>query len=111
MDPLSIGPFVALVGLILLLVTFHNNVFWNVILILLIILASTLFVAGVAIFSVDKLDENAKIKLLLEVIARKPPIVGVEWKVIAFNMNQYLYDRGYWRTPYRFYAMVILRSL
>ncbi|CAI4048365.1 hypothetical protein SUVC_13G1850 [Saccharomyces uvarum] len=49
-------------------------------------------------------SENFQIKLLLEVITRKPPVEGIEWKTITYNMNQYLCDKGYWSTPYYFYC-------
>ncbi|CAI4055806.1 hypothetical protein SUVZ_01G0760 [Saccharomyces uvarum] len=47
-------------------------------------------------------DKGFKIKLLAEVIARKP--AGEEWRTIAYNLNRYLFDNDLWNTPYYFYG-------
>lgn len=46
-------------------------------------------------------DRDFILKLLVEVITRKR--AGKEWKAIAYNMKQYLFDEGLWYTPYYFY--------
>ncbi|CAI4244500.1 ADE_G0000810.mRNA.1.CDS.1 [Saccharomyces cerevisiae] len=48
-------------------------------------------------------DQDFKINLLIEVIARKPAVKGKEWRTITYNMNQYLFDDDLWNTPYYFY--------
>ncbi|CAI4054664.1 DUP/COS family protein SKDI_01G0860 [Saccharomyces kudriavzevii IFO 1802] len=47
-------------------------------------------------------DRDFILKLSVEVITRKP--AGKEWKAVAYNMNQYLFDEGLWYTPYYFYC-------
>lgn len=47
-------------------------------------------------------NQNFKIKFLVEIIERKPS--GKEWGTIAYNMNQYLFDKGLWNTAYYFYS-------
>ncbi|EHN03451.1 YCR007C-like protein [Saccharomyces cerevisiae x Saccharomyces kudriavzevii VIN7] len=49
-------------------------------------------------------DEEFEIKLLLEVITGKPAVKGKEWRIITYNMNQYLFDNELWNTPYYFYS-------
>lgn len=61
-------------------------------------------IASLITFNESIKDENFKIKLLLEVITRKPPVEGIEWRTITHNMNQYICDKGYWPTPYYFYC-------
>ncbi|CAI4055802.1 hypothetical protein SUVZ_01G0750 [Saccharomyces uvarum] len=101
--------FVVLVVLVLLLVAFWDNLIDDHVAYFVILIMSTLIVSccllGFTIsFSERHILGNAEIKLLLEVIARKPPIEGVEWKVITYNMNQYLNDGVSWGTPYFFYC-------
>ncbi|CAI4240771.1 AMM_1a_G0000900.mRNA.1.CDS.1 [Saccharomyces cerevisiae] len=54
------------------------------------------------IFGIPICDRDFKIKLLGETIARRP--AGREWRTVAYNMNQYLFDEGLWYTPYYFYC-------
>ncbi|CAI4839042.1 CLL_collapsed_G0000780.mRNA.1.CDS.1 [Saccharomyces cerevisiae] len=54
------------------------------------------------IFGIPISDRDFKIKLLGETIARRP--AGREWRTVAYNMNQYLFDEGLWYTPYYFYC-------
>ncbi|CAI4037123.1 hypothetical protein SMKI_01G0820 [Saccharomyces mikatae IFO 1815] len=49
-------------------------------------------------------DHEFDTKLLVEVITRKPAVKGKEWRTITYKMNQYLFDRGHWFTPYFFYC-------
>ncbi|CAI4240130.1 CQS_1a_G0000780.mRNA.1.CDS.1 [Saccharomyces cerevisiae] len=48
-------------------------------------------------------DVGFKVKLLMEIITRKPAVEGKEWRTITYNMNQYLLGHGLWSTPYYFY--------
>ncbi|CAD6595239.1 HN1_G0049360.mRNA.1.CDS.1 [Saccharomyces cerevisiae] len=48
-------------------------------------------------------DREFKVKLLMEIITRKPAVKGKEWRTITYKMNQYLFDHGLWDTPYYFY--------
>ncbi|CAI4238443.1 BAK_1a_G0000760.mRNA.1.CDS.1 [Saccharomyces cerevisiae] len=47
---------------------------------------------------------NFRTKLLVDVITRKPAVEGKEWRIITYNMNQYLFNHGQWHTPYYFYS-------
>nr|CAE52445.1 hypothetical protein [Saccharomyces cerevisiae] len=49
-------------------------------------------------------DREFKVKLLMEIITRKPAVKGKEWRTITYKMNQYLFDHGQWHTPYYFYS-------
>nr|CAI6459121.1 CFF_HP1_G0000750.mRNA.1.CDS.1 [Saccharomyces cerevisiae] len=94
---------VLIVTSILLLVFFYNTEFCVVFEILLF----SFYFAGtcmvVIAFSEPIGDREFKVKLLMEIITRKPAVRGKEWRTITYNMNQYLFDHGLWNTPYRFY--------
>ncbi|CAI4243522.1 CCQ_1a_G0000820.mRNA.1.CDS.1 [Saccharomyces cerevisiae] len=47
---------------------------------------------------------NFRTELLVDVITRKPAVEGKEWRIITYNMNQYLFNHGQWHTPYYFYS-------
>ncbi|GMC23005.1 unnamed protein product [Saccharomyces cerevisiae] len=47
---------------------------------------------------------NFRTELLVDVITRKPAVKGKEWRIITYNMNQYLFNHGQWHTPYYFYS-------
>ncbi|CAD6595235.1 AMH_1a_G0000760.mRNA.1.CDS.1 [Saccharomyces cerevisiae] len=49
---------------------------------------------------------NFRTELLVDVITRKPAVEGKEWRIITYNMNQYLFNHGQWHTPYYFYSDV-----
>ncbi|CAI4670921.1 ADE_G0038370.mRNA.1.CDS.1 [Saccharomyces cerevisiae] len=46
---------------------------------------------------------DIKIKLLVEVITRKPAVKGKEWRTITYNVNQYIFYHGLWDTPSYYY--------
>ena len=98
--------FVALVFVIFLFIITppHDNKVCDIILLASMVVNFSCFVIELLLMSYMPLCSNAKIKLLLEVIAHKPPVGGVEWKFITYNMNQYLYDQGSWGTPYFFHC-------
>lgn len=55
-------------------------------------------------FNARDFDDNFNIKLLLEVITRKPAVKGEEWRTITCNMNRYLFENELWGTPYYFHS-------
>ncbi|KOH01405.1 DUP/COS family protein DI49_0075 [Saccharomyces eubayanus] len=57
-----------------------------------------------SLFDAPISDKEFKIKLLLEVIARKPALKGEEWRTITYNTNRYLFENDLWNTPYHFYS-------
>ncbi|CAD6624090.1 AMH_1a_G0019440.mRNA.1.CDS.1 [Saccharomyces cerevisiae] len=89
--------------LVLLFLFFHDSV------------VSILFYASSLLFSLPMLyysyeeftipiqNLDFEINLLVEVVKRKPAVKGREWRTIAYNMNQYLFDHRLWDTPYYFY--------
>ncbi|CAI4037121.1 hypothetical protein SMKI_01G0800 [Saccharomyces mikatae IFO 1815] len=42
-------------------------------------------------------------RLLLEVITRRPSMTNGGWKTITYNMNEYLFNKDLWKTPYYFF--------
>ncbi|CAH1828122.1 unnamed protein product [Saccharomyces cerevisiae] len=54
-------------------------------------------------FTIPIQNLDFEINLLVEVVKRKPAVKGREWRTIAYNMNQYLFDHRLWDTPYYFY--------
>ncbi|EHN03475.1 YCR007C-like protein [Saccharomyces cerevisiae x Saccharomyces kudriavzevii VIN7] len=86
---------------ILMIVVFHNILLCDIAFGLLNL---SFFVYALIEFNDSVSDEEFKIKLLLEVITRKPAVKGKEWRIITYNMNQHLFDNGLWNTPYYFYC-------
>ncbi|CAI4054347.1 hypothetical protein N7582_000067 [Saccharomyces uvarum] len=94
--------FLVLAVVILSVVYCHNNVFYN--LIALVVIPYFMCLFAVIAFNQQISDESFKIKLLMEVITYKPAVKGREWRTITYNMNQYLFCNGLWTTPYYFYS-------
>nr|CAI6467022.1 CIH_HP1_G0000780.mRNA.1.CDS.1 [Saccharomyces cerevisiae] len=65
-----------------------------------ICLGGSMVVLQIWSFSRPISNETFRTKLLLEVITHRPSIAGKEWKTITYNMNQYLFKAGLWKTPY-----------
>ncbi|CAI4056568.1 hypothetical protein SKDZ_03G0690 [Saccharomyces kudriavzevii ZP591] len=101
---LTMIPFVVIVISTLMIVFFHNIVLCNVVFGLLIFAFFFVSMGALIAFNESFSDEEFKIKLLLEVITRKPAVKGKEWRIITYNMNQHLFDNGLWNTPYYFYC-------
>ncbi|CAI4243085.1 BDM_1a_G0000770.mRNA.1.CDS.1 [Saccharomyces cerevisiae] len=94
---------IIIVSLISLIVLFHDNDGCTVILVMSLIVASmALMVVAAFTFGKAITEQEFMIKLLVEVIARKP--AGKEWGTVAYNMNQYLFMKRLWYTPYYFYS-------
>ncbi|CCF56695.1 hypothetical protein KAFR_0B03990 [Kazachstania africana CBS 2517] len=51
----------------------------------------------------NEFTSHAKMKFLSEIIENKPNANIQTWTVITSHINEYLYDNGLWKTPYRFY--------
>lgn len=68
-----------------------------------ICLGGSMVVLQIWSFSRPISNETFRTKLLLEVITHRPSIAGKEWKTITYNMNQYLFKAGLWKTPYHFF--------
>ncbi|KOH01397.1 DUP/COS family protein DI49_0065 [Saccharomyces eubayanus] len=94
--------FLVLAISILSVVYCHNNVFYN--LIVLVVVPYFMCLFALIAFNQPISDESFKIKLLMEVITYKPAVKGREWRTITYNMNQYLFCNGLWTTPYYFYS-------
>ena len=89
---------IIIVSLISLIVLFHDNDGCTVILVMSLIVASmALMVVAAFTFGKAITEQEFMIKLLVEVIARKP--AGKEWGTVAYNMNQYLFMKRLWYTP------------
>lgn len=56
------------------------------------------------LFSRPISHETFRTKLLLQVITHRPSIGGKQWKTITYNMNQYLFKAGLWKTRYHFFC-------
>ncbi|CAI4049478.1 hypothetical protein SUVZ_13G1870 [Saccharomyces uvarum] len=84
--------------------TFNVHGGYIVIFIFLFLFVIFGLIVSLATFNESIEYENFQIKLLLEVITRKPPVEGIEWRAITYNMNQYLCDKRLWPTPYYFYC-------
>ncbi|CAI4910045.1 CGH_3_HP_G0017780.mRNA.1.CDS.1 [Saccharomyces cerevisiae] len=69
-----------------------------------ICLGGSMVVLQIWSFSRPISNETFRTKLLLEVIFHRPSIAGKEWKTITYNMNQYLFKAGLWKTPYHFFC-------
>ncbi|CAI4476274.1 CEI_1a_G0019370.mRNA.1.CDS.1 [Saccharomyces cerevisiae] len=94
---------IIIVSLISLIVLFHDNDGCTVILVMSLLVASmALLVVAAFTFGKAITEQEFMIKLLAEVIARKP--AGKEWGTVAYNMNQYLFMKRLWYTPYYFYS-------
>ncbi|AJO97813.1 Prm9p [Saccharomyces cerevisiae YJM1444] len=92
------------VSLILLLVFFHDKETCVLVSMLLLILMCPLIsMAAIIAFNHQTGDIDFKVKLLMEIITRKPAVEGKEWRTITYQMNQYLFDNDLWNTPYYFY--------
>ncbi|EHN00825.1 YAR028W-like protein [Saccharomyces cerevisiae x Saccharomyces kudriavzevii VIN7] len=92
-------------SLILLLWDFIERKPLNIVLIANFIVFDTFgIIAAVIKFAMPMTGDNFQTKLLMEVIARKPSVEGVEWRTIAYNVNEYLFNKGLWNTPYSFYS-------
>ncbi|CAI4972745.1 BTE_HP_G0035670.mRNA.1.CDS.1 [Saccharomyces cerevisiae] len=94
---------VLIVTSILLLVFFYNTEFCVAFEILLFSFCFAGTCMVVIAFSEPIGDREFKVKLLMEIITRKPAVKGKEWRTITYKMNQYLFDHGLWDTPYYFY--------
>ncbi|CAI4244257.1 CCC_1a_G0000820.mRNA.1.CDS.1 [Saccharomyces cerevisiae] len=94
---------VLIVTSILLLVFFYNTEFCVAFEILLFSFCFPGTCMVVIAFSEPIGDREFKVKLLMEIITRKPAVKGKEWRTITYKMNQYLFDHGLWDTPYYFY--------
>ncbi|CAD6595223.1 AMH_1a_G0000750.mRNA.1.CDS.1 [Saccharomyces cerevisiae] len=92
-----------IVSLILSIVFFHGNFVFVGIIILLIFLTCFILIVPVCLFRMRINARDFKIKLLVEVITRKPAVKGKEWRTITYNVNRYIFDHGLWNTPYYFY--------
>lgn len=96
--------FMVLMILISLTVVFRENFACFIIFLASIVLICCLSPVAFCPFEEQISEELYQIKLLLEVITRKPAVRGREWRTITYNMNQYLFDNGLWGTPYYFYS-------
>ncbi|KAF4000540.1 Pheromone-regulated membrane protein 8 [Saccharomyces cerevisiae] len=94
---------VLIVTSILLLVFFYNTEFCVAFEILLFSFCFAGTCMVVIAFSEPIGDREFKVKLLMEIITRKPAVKGKEWRTITYNMNRYIFDHGLWDTPYYFY--------
>ncbi|CAI4239262.1 AHL_G0000860.mRNA.1.CDS.1 [Saccharomyces cerevisiae] len=92
------------VCLVLLITFFHDIKGILVFLLISLILSIIILLIGITAFVSETLNKGSIIKLLVEVITRKPAVGGKEWRIIAYNMNQYLFDHGIWHTPYYFFC-------
>nr|CAI6459058.1 CFF_HP1_G0000730.mRNA.1.CDS.1 [Saccharomyces cerevisiae] len=92
------------VCLVLLITFFHDIKGILVFLVISLILSIIILLIGITAFVSETLNKGSIIKLLVEVITRKPAVGGKEWRIIAYNMNQYLFDHGIWHTPYYFFC-------
>ncbi|CAI1998156.1 hypothetical protein SEUBUCD646_0F00410 [Saccharomyces eubayanus] len=92
------------VVLILLSLPFHDPAVYTIA--FLLCGFDVLFLAGALSSFNNPLPSNRafQTKLLLEAITCKPAVLSEEWRTIAYNMNQYLFDQGLWNTPYYFYC-------
>ncbi|CAI4244881.1 CCT_1a_G0000770.mRNA.1.CDS.1 [Saccharomyces cerevisiae] len=89
--------------LISIIILFHDNENCVVFSVVFLVIFFIIFVCVLGgIFGQPICDRDFKIKLLGETIARRP--AGREWRTVAYNMNQYLFDEGLWYTPYYFYC-------
>ncbi|CAI4244230.1 ADE_G0000770.mRNA.1.CDS.1 [Saccharomyces cerevisiae] len=89
-------------SLILSIVLFHDIPGILTFSVISLLLSIIILLISIGTFAAGTWDKDSKVKLLLEVIARKPAVGGKEWRIIARNMNQYLFDHGQWFTPYYF---------
>ncbi|QHS71452.1 DUP/COS family protein SPAR_A00760 [Saccharomyces paradoxus] len=88
--------------LVLIIIFFHDNDVCTIISGISLLTSIIILMIVLIAVSVEISDRDFKIKLLLEVITRKP--AGKGWRAVAYNMNQYLFDEGLWYTPYYFYC-------
>ncbi|CAI4054661.1 uncharacterized protein SKDI_01G0850 [Saccharomyces kudriavzevii IFO 1802] len=103
--------FMVLMILISLTVVFRENFTCLVIFLASIVLICCLSPVALCPFEEQISEELYQIKLLLEVITRKPAVRGREWRTITYNMNQYLFDNGLWVlhttfTPKRLFIII-----
>lgn len=98
---------VLIVTSILLLVFFYNTEFCVAFEILLFSFCFPGTCMVVIAFSEPIGDREFKVKLLMEIITRKPAVKGKEWRTITYNMNRYIFDHGLWILPTTFTVMKI----
>ncbi|CAI4671000.1 ADE_G0038390.mRNA.1.CDS.1 [Saccharomyces cerevisiae] len=93
-------------SLILSIVLFHDIPGILTFSVISLLLSIIILLISIGTFAAGTWDKDSKVKLLLEVIARKPAVGGKEWRIIARNMNQYLFDHGQWSPRITFFVNI-----
>ncbi|CAI4242607.1 CQI_4a_G0000840.mRNA.1.CDS.1 [Saccharomyces cerevisiae] len=91
------------VCLVLLFLFFHDGVVSILFYVFSLLFSLPMLYCSYEEFTIPIQNLDFEINLLVEVVKRKPAVKGREWRTIAYNMNQYLFDHRLWDTPYYFY--------
>lgn len=76
---------------------------FTVLMILLSLMMCACLLVPIMIYCQPMLNVDSKLKFCNEIIINKPDLTTESWSIISQNMNNFMYENKYWRTPYYFY--------